>query len=76
MMIDKLSPTLSCLPMIPTINSTHPHHNTSDSTQFGALQKTSGTTGLHLSVPLQIPKKNNQKIFRCKKIGLLVKVNN
>ena len=36
MMIDKLSPTLSCLPMIPTINSTHPHHNTSDSTQFGA----------------------------------------
>ena len=36
MMIDKLSPTLSCLPMIPTINSTHPQHNTSDSTQFGA----------------------------------------
>ena len=42
MMIDKLSPTLSCLLMIPTINSTHPHH-TSDSTQFGALQTLSYT---------------------------------
>ena len=68
MMIDKLSPTLSCLPMIPTINSTHPHHNTSDSTQFGALQKTSGTTGLHLSAPLQIPKKQPKKFLGAKKL--------
>ena len=42
-MIDKLSPTLSCLLMIPTINSTHPHHTSSDSTQFGALQTLSYT---------------------------------